>query len=187
MLFFVVIYCIKSPKHYVEVWDCEVQLVFCKVLYTVPMCYVSNYHFSVIYWISWTNTGLKREHPGDTHPEAHTEAVTVTQAWLPTHSRLHTHSLPSCHTSCVWAVPNKHQMAFLFLDGVACQRCWGGGQRLGMGVEAGPLEAPTQPRGLPVCASPQVPLLACQVTFTGVGWSERKLFFFCLNASICWS
>lgn len=70
MLFFVVIYCIKSPKHYVEVWDCEVQLVFCKVLYTVPMCYVSNYHFSVIHWISWTNTGLKREHPGDTHPRS---------------------------------------------------------------------------------------------------------------------
>lgn len=51
-------------------------------------------------------------------------------------------------------------MAFLFLDGEACQRCRGteeGGAGVGVGVEVGPLEAPTWPRGLPSCALLHVP------------------------------
>ena len=65
-------------------------------------------------------------------------------------------------------------MAFLVLDGEACQRCRGdGGRGAGVGVEVGPLEAPTWPRGLPVCASPHVPVLAHQKSLS-LGFHSRK-------------
>lgn len=46
---------------------------------------------------------------------------TFMRAWLLTHTR-------TPGASRLWTVPNKHQMAFLFLDGEACQHCRGTGE-----------------------------------------------------------
>lgn len=44
-----------------------------------------------------------------------------------THTRMHIQH-NTLHPACLRTVPNKHQMAFLFLDGEACQRCRGTGE-----------------------------------------------------------